>query len=156
MLRITVPPDIQTKLCVALEKAGRNECGGVLMGEHVGHNHFAVRSLTIQGVGSIASFLRGIREAISAIRAYFSSTGRDFSRFNYLGEWHSHPIFSTEPSSTDHSSMQEIAADPKVGANFVVLLVFRLDGDRNLQGSAHTYLPDGGVWPSELDMKEMI
>lgn len=155
MLRITVPPDIQTRLCIALEKAGRNECGGVLMGEHVGHNHFTVRSLTIQGNGSIASFLRGIQEAISAIRVYFSSTGRDFSRFNYLGEWHSHPIFSTEPSLTDHSSMQEIAADQKVGANFVVLLIFRLDG-RNLQGSAHTYLPDGSIWPSELDIKETI
>jgi hypothetical protein len=45
------------------------------------------------------------------------------SRFNYLGEWHSHPSFSTIPSDKDIQTMQSIVEDPHVGANFLVLLV---------------------------------
>jgi len=124
------------------------------MGEHVGHNHFAVRDLTVQRRGSFARFIREIREAVIAIRAFFAQTRDDYARFNYLGEWHSHPMFTTQPSPTDHETMVEIACDPKVGANFVVLLIFRLGQHGALEGSAHTYLPDGRIWLSQLDMEK--
>lgn len=152
MLRITVPPDVQSKLHIALRKAGARECGGVLMGAHVGVNHFAVRALDIQRPGAIASFMRSVAGAAQAIRAFCHSKGNDFRRFNYLGEWHSHPLFSVQPSSRDHATMRELATDVQVGANFVVLLIFRLNG-ACLEGSAHTYLPDGSVHRSELELE---
>ena len=152
MLRITVPPDVQATLQLALEKAGQRECGGVLMGEHVGLNHFTVRALEVQKAGAIASFLRSVASAARAIKAFCSSNGNDFRRFNYLGEWHTHPLFSVQPTSRDHATMRELATDTRVGANFVVLLIFRLNGAA-LEGSAHTYLPDGSVHPSELDLE---
>ncbi|BFO55807.1 hypothetical protein AVXHC19_26100 [Acidovorax sacchari] len=155
MLRITVPPDIQSKLHVALRAAGARECGGVLMGEHVDVNHFAVRALDIQRPGAIASFMRSVAGAARAIRAFCLSKGNDYRRFNYLGEWHSHPLFSVQPSSRDHATMRELATDPRVGANFVVLLIFRLNG-AVLEGSAHTYLPDGSVHGSHLDLETTI
>jgi hypothetical protein len=37
----------------------------------------------------------------------------------------------------------EIIRDPKVGANFVVLLIVKLAGEGQLIASAYTYLPDG-------------
>lgn len=153
MLRITVPPDIQCKLYIALRKAGARECGGVLMGEHVGVNHFAVRALDIQRPGAIPSFMRSVAGAARAIRAFCLSKGNDFRRFNYLGEWHSHPLFSVQPSSRDHSTMRALATDSQVGANFVVLLIFRLNCGE-LEGSAHTYLPDGSVHRSDLDLEK--
>ena len=152
MLRITVPPDIQASLYIALKRAGARECGGVLMGEHVGLNHFAVRTLQVQRPGAIASFMRSVAGAARAIRAFCLSKGNDFRRFNYLGEWHSHPSFSVQPSSRDHTTMRELATDAQVGANFVVLLIFRLNG-AGLEGSAHTYLPDGSVHRSQLDLE---
>lgn len=154
MLRVTVPAEMRSRLRDALRQAGRNECGGILMGEHVGYNHFAVRALTIERTGSFAKFLRGVQAATSALRAFFKRTGGDYSRYNYLGEWHSHPSFSTEPSTTDHGSMMRIVQDPAVGANFVVLVIVRLDQHHHLQGSAHTYLPDGSVGRSQLDFQE--
>ena len=90
---------------------------------------------------------------VQAIKAYCRSNGNDYTRFNYLGEWHSHPLFSVQPSSKDHATMRELATDRSVGANFLVLLVFRLQGQR-LEGSAHTYLPDGSAHPSNLDLDE--
>jgi proteasome lid subunit RPN8/RPN11 len=152
VLRISVPLEVQGKLQMALRKAGARECGGVLMGEHVGENHFAVRELDVQKPGAIASFMRSVSGAARAIKAFCASRGNDYRRFNYLGEWHTHPLFSVQPSSRDHATMRELALDTRVGANFVVLLIFRLQGV-TLEGSAHTYLPDGSVHRSELDLE---
>lgn len=152
MLTISIPADIQDLLIKALSKSGIHECGGVLMGEHIGINHFRVSSLTVQKTGAIVSFVRGITDAIKAIRHFHKSTNNNYQRFNYLGEWHSHPLFSVQPSSKDHHTMRELVSDLKVGANFVVLLIFRLE-DNNLEGSAHTYLPDGSCHQSILDFE---
>lgn len=152
VLRITVPPEVQAKLHMALKRAGERECGGVLMGEHVGENHFAVRDVHAQKSGAIASFMRSVSGAASAIKAFCAAKGNDYRRFNYLGEWHTHPLFSVQPSFRDHVTMRELAIDRQVGANFVVLLIFRLNG-AVLEGSAHTYLPDGSVYRSELDLE---
>ncbi|WP_082615964.1 Mov34/MPN/PAD-1 family protein [Massilia sp. Root418] len=155
MLRITVPNDIQERLHLALMKAGDRECGGVLMGEHVGVNHFAVRELSLQKPGGIASFVRSLTGAVKAIQAFCRARGDNFTRFNYLGEWHSHPLFSVQPSSTDHATMRSLATDVKVGANFAVLLIFRLNSNCKLEGSAHTYLPDGSIYQSVLDLENV-
>lgn len=152
MLRLTVPRDVQETLRRALRKAAERECGGVLMGEHVGVNHFVVRDVTVQKPGAIASFIRSLTGTLKAIKRFCRSNKDDFTRFNYLGEWHSHPLFSVQPSAQDHATMRDIAMDTRVGANFVVLLIFRLSSG-SLDGSAHTYLPDGTVHRSDLEME---
>ena len=149
VLRVTLPSDVQATLVSALTCAGARERGGILMGEHIGENHFAVRRTTVHRPGTVASFLRRLGGVADTITKFCRSKGNDYTRFNYLGEWHSHPLFSVQPSSHDHASMREIATDRRVGANFVVLLVLRLRAGQ-LEGSAHTYLPDGSVHPSEL------
>ena len=150
MLTVSIPAHIQQTLRGALKDAGTAECGVALMGEHVGPDLFAVRAVTVQGGGSFASFVRNAKTALRALTAFFHRSDDDFTRFNYLGEWHSHPSFSVNPSEVDHRSMLDIVTNPGVRANFVVLLIFKLDGKEDLEGSAHTYLPDGSVWPSTL------
>lgn len=153
MLRISVPTSVQEVLLRQLAKAGSRECGGILLGEHVGINHFRVLDLTAQRPGSVGHFVRRLSGVADAIKAFGEVRGSDFTRFNYLGEWHSHPMFTVHPSATDHASMREIVLDPRVGVSFVVLLIFRLEG-LSLEGSAHAYLPDGTVHPSELELEE--
>lgn len=120
------------------------------MAEHAGHNHFIVREVTVQRRGSIARFVREVRAALSGIRAFFDRTAHEYGKYNYLGEWHSHPSFVPEPSGTDHASMHEIINDPDVGATFVVLVIVKLDAHGRLVGTAHTYLPGGTVHRSDL------
>lgn len=153
MLKVSLPPDVQETLRKALRRAGTRECGGVLMGEHVGVNHFAVRALTVQGGGTFASLIREAGSAVRALRKFFLRASHDYMRFNYLGEWHSHPSFSTQPSTRDHESMHALASDPSVGANFLVLLIFRMDGKQDLGGSAHVYLPGGEVHEATLELE---
>lgn len=144
MLNLILPPDIVGEIESALKKAGRREVGGVLLAEHVGPDEFAVRKITVHRLGAIASFVRLIEDALARINSFFQDVNHDYRRFNYVGEWHSHPSFEPEPSPRDEASMLEIVQDPKVGANFVALLVVKLDGAGNLLASAHAYLSDGG------------
>lgn len=156
MLTASIPAHIQHALRAALKHAGTAECGGVLMGEHVGPDLFTVHALTVQGGGSFASFVRSARAALRALTAFFQRSDGDFARFNYLGEWHSHPSFSVSPSEVDHRSMLDIVTNPGVRANFVVLLIFKLNAKEDLEGSAHTYLPDGSIWPSTLVFERLL
>lgn len=143
MLTLILPFEQAGILRTALADAGQREIGGVLMGEHVGTNEFVIRELTVHRRGSFASFLRRIEDALGQMRAFFKRTGHDYRRFNYLGEWHSHPSFAPFPSSTDDASMLDIVQDAGVGANFVVLMIVKLGQRQELVATAHVYLPDG-------------
>lgn len=148
MLTLILPLEQHELLLAALRKAGQREVGGIIMGEHAGPNLFVAREMTVHRRGAFASFVRRIEDAIGRLRAFFQETGHDYTRFNYLGEWHSHPSFPPYPSRTDDLSMLQIVQDKEVGANFAVLLIIKLGSEGKLVCTAHTYLPDGTRTPS--------
>jgi hypothetical protein len=143
MLTVILPPEVTAVIHAALRKAKHREIGGILMAEHIGHNKFEVRDLTVHRHGAFASFVRRIEDAVGRLRLFFDRSEHDYARFNYLGEWHSHPSFEPMPSMKDDTSMFQIVQDSEVGANFAVLLIVKLDLSGQLIGSAHTYLPNG-------------
>ena len=127
----------------ALQKAGRRETGGILMGEHVSEDTFRVVGITVQlQLGTLASFVRALSEVKSALLRFFRRTKHEYSRFNYLGEWHSHPSFALEPSLRDRESMFQIVQDPVVGARFAVLVIVRLYS-KDLRAAAFVFHPGG-------------
>lgn len=142
-MQLIVPPEIRSHLLEALAQAGQREIGGILMGEHVGPDTFRVKELTIQRkVGTFAAFTRIVKEILAPLRAFFDSTNHDYTRFNYLGEWHSHHSFELSPSGRDHVTMHDIVTDPHLGARFVVLLLVRLGTNGQLEGSVTVYQSD--------------
>ena len=86
------------------------------------------------------------------MKRFFSQTCEEYTRFNYLGEWHSHPSFSVTASNMDVRSMQTLARDPEVGANFLALLIVRLSAGR-LAGSGSVYWPDGAFEEAAVSME---
>lgn len=154
MLTLILPSEQHELLLAALRKAGRREVGGILMGEHAAPNLFIVREMTVHRRGAFASFVRRIEDAIGSLRLFFRETGYDYARFNYIGEWHSHPSFAPYPSRTDDQSMLQIVQDECVGANFVVLLIAKLGSEGELMATVHTYLPDGMRIQSNLRLPE--
>jgi len=85
-MRLLLPDEVAERLAGALRDAGRREVGGVLMGGRGG-----ARSPT----------------------PLFRETGHDYTRYNYLGEWHSHPSFALEPSHRDSESMWRLVKTPR-------------------------------------------
>ena len=88
------------------------------------------------------------------MKKFFAHTGSDFTRFNYLGEWHSHPSFAPVPSTVDVETMQSMAADPSVGANFLVLLIAKRDAAGNFQASATAFA--AGSSPQYIDLEHEL
>ncbi|MFQ5851379.1 MAG: Mov34/MPN/PAD-1 family protein [Candidatus Binatia bacterium] len=154
MVEIALPREVRERLEAALEAAGKREIGGVIMGKCLAPNRFRVADLTIQKRGgSFASFMRRLGQALAALTRFFQQTGGEYTRFNYLGEWHSHPSFSTAPSEKDVRSMLEIVGDPKVKPNFVALIIVRLGVGGRLEGSATVFWPDGSRELAELTLE---
>jgi integrative and conjugative element protein (TIGR02256 family) len=100
------------------------EIGGILVGEHVADNCFRVVDASVQTAGGTFSrFVRDQNDSREFLDNFFERTKHDYKKFNYIGEWHSHPWFSVKPSAIDQASMIDTLNSVDVGANFLILLI---------------------------------
>jgi hypothetical protein len=112
------------------------------MGEHIDEGRFRIIEITIQTHGgTFASFIRYIQDFAEPLRSFFNRTKHEYTRFNYLGEWHSHQNFALIPSSKDTSTMEDIVMDPESNVNFVILLLVRIGQSGHLESTATLYQP---------------
>lgn len=133
-MQLLLPPKIINRLQRELRRAGKQEIGGLLMGEHIRDEVFRVVDISVQrSGGSQACFSRDPKDHQAQLQEFFARTGEDYGRFNYLGEWHSHPSFEPFPSPTDIETMQSIVSDPSVGVNFVTLIIARLSSRARIE-----------------------
>lgn len=129
-MKLRIGPDLYRKMARALGEASLNETGGMLMGEQLTPGDFRLVDLTVaKRTGGPAHFERSAEEHGDALEGFFGSTGKDYGRFNYLGEWHSHPRDLPLPSGQDILAMRELLdEDPHIP--FAVLLICRAIDDR--------------------------
>ena len=110
------------------------------MAEHLGDDNYRIVEISVQREGgSAACFIRHPKKHRIELERFFERTGHNYTRFNYFGEWHSHPSFPTTPSIQDLRTMQALACDPVVGADLLVLLIMRLEPDATLDSSATVF-----------------
>ncbi len=135
----------------ALRRARCREIGGVLFGEHVGEADFRIVEATTQARGgNDVAFQRKAGKARRDLKSLARRHGDDPERFNYLGEWHSHPNAPATPSSVDEITMYQLLADPETYVNFLVLLINRLNDQGALELSAVAYLASGHKIPCDI------
>lgn len=139
MIEVLLSPRCVRKLKRELRAAGPNEIGGVLAAEHTADGKFLVRDLSVQRNGTPSSFVRDPAQHRSFMRRFHLITGNRPERFNYLGEWHSHPSFPALPSLPDLHQMHVEIHDPEQPSTFLVLLIVKLGLDGGLIGSAHAF-----------------
>ncbi|BCT38219.1 TPA: Mov34/MPN/PAD-1 family protein [Bacillus cereus] len=151
MIKVIMPKRIEQRLEVELKKAGRNEIGGILMGEHIGENTFRICDVTVQLYdGTWIRFVRQISGVMrKSLNYFFSKNKFQYRKYNYLGEWHSHPSFSLMPSSQDIQTMWGIVNDEAVGANFAVLLIVKIES-QSVHGNVTLYVPGNPVLKGEM------
>lgn len=139
-----------------LRSAGRNEIGGVLFGEQLAEGDFRIIEATRQRFGGNAvTFNRQGGKARSDIRAFHRSFGGDGARFNYLGEWHSHPSAPAHPSPQDEITMYQLLAEQQNAVNFLVLAIIRLASEERLELGAMTYLASGHKLRCDVMIEEV-
>lgn len=126
MVTISLPSSQRARLRKCLRGAGRREIGGILMGEQVAPDHFRIVDFSVDDkTGTAAHFVRSPEHHSEALEGFFRRTGSDFKRFNYLGEWHSHPSFPVRPSQEDITSMQSLVNGER-DIDFSALMIVRL------------------------------
>jgi len=139
----------------ALARAKSREIGGVLFGEHVGEGDFRLIAATEQRRrGQAVSFKRKSSSARRALRKLSREYEDNHIRYNYLGEWHSHPNVHAHPSAQDEHTMWSILEDPDCDANFLVLIIVRLGPKNTLELSATTYLASGHILACDVQIEE--
>jgi proteasome lid subunit RPN8/RPN11 len=127
-VKLHLPREQARALEQALERAGTSEIGGQMYGEQLAPSHFRVTELTFQRrPGTFARFVVDLVQAARDALGFFERTEHRYTRFNYIGEWHSHPSFAVHPSSTDVDSMRMLVRDNAFQGNFAVLMIVRFD-----------------------------
>ena len=150
-MKLLIGTEIEDQIRVALQRAGKREVGGILMGENIGPNEFRLADLTVQMEGgTFARFVRAVEPFLGPLRAFFRRTAHDYRRFNYLGEWHSHHSFTLELSAPDIDSMLDLVTDREVGALFAVALLVRLSAESALEARAWAVTQNGTITPIAL------
>lgn len=124
-VKIELPKSQIARMKTLLKNAGRREIGGVLMAEQIDHGSFRIVDFSVDEVsGSQAHFVRSTEHHQAALHEFFARTGNQYERFNYLGEWHSHPSFPVRPSIEDADSMQSLVEGER-GISFAALLIVK-------------------------------
>lgn len=151
-MKVDIADYVKDKLQRALRAAGRREIGGVLMGEQIAPGYFRIVDLSIDSeTGGRAHFVRNSDAHAEALSAFFHETGYQYNRFNYLGEWHSHPRYSVSPSTQDVASMIDLVEGERE-IEFAVLLIVRLHWWRRISCSCTLFCRS--LNPSEVDILE--
>lgn len=127
------------KLKRELRAAGQNEIGGVLAAEQVGDGRFLVVDLSVQRNGTHTHFEREPAQHREFIRRFHERMCHRPERFNYLGEWHSHPAYPATPSDVDFRQMQHLVEDAEQNSSFLALMIIKLGPNGELRGSAYGF-----------------
>ena len=135
-MRMRLARDQLPRLTAALARADLRETGGQLFGEQLAPSNFLVTELTVQArPGTFARFIVDLVQAAREAVRFFDRTEHRYARFNYIGEWHSHPSFDLHPSQTDAETMRQLVRDPDFRGKFAVLMIVRLDGAKVTLGA---------------------
>lgn len=142
-MRLKLPADQVRALHSALRNAGTREIGGQIFGEQLAPSDFLASEITFQKrPGTFARFVVDVIQAARDAVRFFERTDFQYKRYNYIGEWHSHPSFSVLPSSIDFATMQGLVSDPEFKGSFAILMITRLD-EGNLYCRAWVFDPAG-------------
>ena len=140
MVTISLPNKQRVRLRTCLRGAGRREIGGILMGEQVAPDQFRIVDFSVDDkTGTAAHFVRSPEHHVEALESFFQKTGSDFKRFNYLGEWHSHPSFPVRPSQEDIMSMQSLVHGER-DIDFSALMIVTLQYFFRVEAAAYMFV----------------
>ena len=138
-----------------LIRAGKKEIGGILFAEQLSVGEFRIIEATCQNsrfLGSNTTFMRKGKIARKQVKVLHNKYGGDPKKFNYFGEWHSHPSFPPIPSERDRATMCELIEEQDGAANFLVLLIIKYKSSE-LQLFAEAYLASGQILECEIHVE---
>ena len=127
----------------AVRRADRRETGGILIGRYT---KFGDRVCVVQATGPPsdsrsfpAAFVRGV---VGLTRRLRRAWGRGVY---YIGEWHSHPYASPEPSGRDLAQILDFSRDACYRCRNPILIIIGGNPHQAPTTSVHVVLDDAVV-----------
>lgn len=126
-MQVALSNDVVARLVHELASAGSKEIGGILMAKQLGESgQFRVVDFSVDPHSGKADYFQRDPSTHGAVlEAFFERNGHDYARFNYLGEWHSHPTFPVRPSLRDMKTMLHLVNGDE-GIDFALLMIVKL------------------------------
>lgn len=129
-LKLKVSSETIERLLACFQTHYPKEFGGVLMGSYSKDQKEAVIVDTIMPLkfkSTLKSFTPDTGEINQRLCDYAAEYGQ---KFEYLGEWHTHPNGSGQYSSVDFGSMKKIASSEAVAVRNPLLLIISGHGNK--------------------------
>lgn len=126
-MQVALSNDVVARLVHELALAGSKEIGGILMAEQLNEaGQFRVVDFSVDPhSGKSDYFQRDPSTHGAVLQGFFERNAHDYGRFNYLGEWHSHPTFPVRPSLRDMKTMLHLVNGDE-GIDFALLVIVKL------------------------------
>jgi integrative and conjugative element protein (TIGR02256 family) len=121
--QVLVPPDVQEQLERRAIEAGDKETCGILIGYFTDERVAVVVDASDAGPNAESSAAICSRD-VEYTQQWLEDRLRDSSgEIEYIGEWHSHTSEDTTPSTTDTTSLTDIANSPNYLCRTPVMLI---------------------------------
>ncbi len=137
-MEIIIPKEITLRLIKQISKYSPLETKGALFAEDLGNDTFKIDEVYLEPKPGTTTFVKLYinHEYVTFQKNYHKLRNNNFSKYNYIGDWHSHPLFECYPSSYDVS---EVEKDMKQSnAIFLVQLILKVFNGK-LVGNAFYY-----------------
>ena len=129
-MKVFVPKEISNKIFLAVKKSGLNEIKGALFAEKKDDNCFQIEDVYIGNEIGTTVFSRLTVNARYKTfkRKYFKKHNKDYINHNYIGDWHSHPLFKCVPS--DYDKKELIDELKNSNALFLIQVILKIENER--------------------------
>jgi integrative and conjugative element protein (TIGR02256 family) len=123
---LVLPPEVREQLVARACQHAPQETGGILVGRRQGSEVLVVAA-SDAGPNAVSTPERFVRDGEHCQRFLAEQVARHGEDpIDYIGEWHSHPGASADPSPRDLASLEEIAQDPQYLTRCPVSLIVGL------------------------------
>lgn len=142
-MRIIVPKEVTNKILPTILEAGSLETKGALFARYVSLDCYEIEDVYISKIKGTNFFSNLIinHSYRKFEKRYYKKFKYDYENHNYIGDWHSHPLFECNPSSYDISEAFDELNNSN--ANFLIQLILKSE-DGVLKGNCFLY-KRGGV-----------
>lgn len=128
-MKIIVQKEIVNKFYKILKKANHNEIKGACFAKFIESGIYEIEEIYISPrIGSkFFSNLIINNKYKKFEKQYYNKHSFDYKVHNYIGDWHSHPLFDCIPSNYDINELEEELQ--KSNANFLIQLIIKIENN---------------------------
>ncbi len=152
-MKIVIPKKMCIKLKKELNRMGFYETRGSFFAERVNDDLFVINDIYFSRKQGTVSFIQMIigSDYHRFQNIYHKKHKFEYKKFNFIGDWHSHPSFSCNPSRYDVKEAKDDLEHSN--ANFIVQCILKLINN-NLTGNAYVYYRDRKTEEIDLIIKQ--